>query len=372
MNVEIQTELLKEALNKSVKIASKHVSLPVLSCLLIKAEGKSVSIMATNLELGIDIKIPAKVLKEGEVAVPADVLWNLISQIQGVLKIEIKLTIDNNLKIISGSSEGVIKTVPYGDFPSIPTITDPVSSLTIKAQYFAELSKSVLYSASISSIKPELSSILYYLNENDELVAVATDLFRLAEKKIALKKHKEFDKMLISVKNILEVLKVFQDIKGDIDIIVKDNQVAFIVEDIYVVSRTVDSAFPDYKQIIPKEYKTEVTLLKQDFTNALKILRVFTDKLQHLKFNIAPKNNVFEMFMKNTDIGESNSKITAKVEGESLTISFNFRYISDVLGAIPEDSIKLEFNGIGKAVVIRGVGNQSFLYLVMPLVTKNE
>ena len=372
MHIEVLTEALKDGLNKSVKVANKHISLPVLSCLLLKAENNHINISATNLELGIDIKIPAKIIEEGTIAVPADVFWNLISQIQNVPKVVLKLTIDSNLKVVSGSSEGVIKTVPHDDFPSIPALNNPVSSLSIKAQNFSDISKAVLYSSSISSIKPELSSILYYINQNDELVAVATDLFRLAEKKITIKKHKDFDKVLISVKNILEIIRIIQDIKGDIDIFVQDNQVAFIVDDIYVVARTVDSAFPDYKQIIPTEYKTEVILLKQDLVNALKILRVFTDKLQHLKFEMAPKDNIFHMYMKNNDVGESNSKIQAKVEGESLTISFNFKYISDVLSVIPEDSIKLEFNGVGKAVVIRGIGNQSFLYLVMPLITKNE
>lgn len=372
MKAEILTEAFKESLNKVVKVAQKHLSLPILACLLIRAEKEYVYISATNLELGIEVKVPAKITQEGVVAVSADTVWNLVSQIQSVPKIEISTNENGNIVIQAGSTTGTINIVSHEDFPSIPTVSDPVGGFTIKPQEFSSLIKSVLYSASQSSIKPELSSMFFYIDENGMLVGVTTDLFRLAEKKVALKKVNSFEKMLISIKNLVEISRILQDGRTDIDVVVKDSQVAFIAEDIYIVSRTVDSSFPDYKQIIPKEYKTEVIVLKQDLIQALKILRVFTDKLQHLKFSIIPKTNLFEVFMKNSDIGESTSKIAAKIEGESLHISFNFKYISDVLNSIPEDSIRLEFNGVGKSVVIRGVGNHSFLYLVMPLVTKNE
>jgi len=372
MDAEIFTEALKDGVGRAVKVAQKHLSLPILSCLLLRAEGESLYISATNLEIGAEIKIPAKVKTAGTIAVPGDTFWNLISQVQNVPNIKLETVDEKNLSVSIGSSEGVIKLMPHDDFPTIPSVSNPVGSFTIKSGDLSNLIKSVSYSTSQSSIKPELSSILFYVDEEGMFTVAATDLFRLAEKKISIKKITGFEKMLISVKNITEINRIFQDITEDIDIIVKDNQVAFIAGDIYVVSRTVDSAFPDYKQIIPHEYKTEVILLKQDLIHALKILRVFTDKLQHLKFHIVPKDNIFEVSMKNVDIGTSTSKIPAKIEGESLDIAFNFRYITDVLTVIPEDSIRLEFNGVGKAVVVRGSGNHTFLYLVMPLVTKQH
>ena len=166
-------------------------------------------------------------------------------------------------------------------------------------------------------------------SEEDGVVFVATDSFRLAEKRIGVKKHKEFNQILIPFRNIGEIIRTLEDIKDDVIVFLNDNQIAFSFGDIYITSRIIDGTFPDYKQIIPKETKTETIVLKQDLVSALRISNIFSDKFSQVIFNINPKEKEFKITTKNMDVGENENKLDSVVKGEKLTISFNYKYIID-------------------------------------------
>ena len=223
-----------------------------------------------------------------------------------------------------------------------------------------------MYSSSPSTIRPVLSSILLS-SEEDHVIFVATDSFRLSEKKINVKKHKEFNQILIPFRNIGEIIRTLEDIKDDVIVFLNDNQIAFSFGDIYITSRIIDGTFPDYKQIIPKETKTETIVLKQDLVSALRISNIFSDKFSQVIFNINSKEKEFKITTKNMDVGENENKLDSVVKGEKLTISFNYKYIIDCFQSIDSDSISLSFSGNNKPMVVSGVGDKSFLYLVMPM-----
>ena len=226
--------------------------------------------------------------------------------------------------------------------------------------------KGVYYSASVSDIKPEIGSIYIY-PEDDILVFVATDSFRLAEKKIKIKQELKFDGILIPLKNTLEIIRLFDGVTDDIKITLQKNQISLTTNNIYLTSRVVDGIFPDYKQIIPKEAKTQAVVLKQDFIGALKVANIFSDKFNQLMLTIKPKEKIFEIETKNSDIGENNSKISGALSGEEIIVNFNYKYILDCFQSITQDSLSLELNSSSRPMVIRGVGDSSFMYLIMPM-----
>lgn len=129
----------------------------------------------------------------------------------------------------------------------------------------------------------------------------------------------------------------------------------------------IDGNFPDYKQIIPKETKTEVTVLKQDLVSSLKIANIFADKFSQVIFNINPSEKTLRITTKNMDVGENINSIDAVIKGEGLNISFNYKYIMDCFQSIDSDSISLSFSDMNRPMIIRGVSDKSFLYLVMPM-----
>ena len=366
MKIECVKEKLVKNLSKVEKMTGKNVSLPILSSILFTAKNGSLNLTSTNLDLGIEINIPVKVLEEGSVAVKGDIVSNFINNIYNEKNITIE-SVNNVFKVITGKSETTIKTFPVEDFPIIPKVSKNINSFEIDSNELIKGLKSVYYSASVSNIKPTLSTISIY-PEDDIIVFVATDSFRLAEKRIKSKKHNDFNQFLIPFKNVNEIIRTFEDIQGSINVIFDDNQVMFEFENIYLVSRVVSGAYPDYKQIIPNDFKTEVVLLKQDLINTLKISNIFSDKFSQVYFNLNPKNNLFEIKTKNLDIGENNNKIEASLmKGDSLSISFNFKYINDCFQSIESDSIGLYFGDINKPMVIKGINDKTFFYLVMPM-----
>src|ERR1035437_21096 len=208
MKIECIKNKLLLAISKVEKITSKHPTLPVLRCVLIEAQKGNVILRATNLELGIEIKIPAKIHSEGVVAVPANILYSFISQIQEDKNIILEVS-EKNLIVSSPSSRAVINSYNHEDFPTLP-IVPKEKTFSIHAKDLTRGFKSVWYAASISSMKPELASVYVYGDDN-EVYFVATDSFRLAEKKIYTKKLKDVGSILIPYKSVIEIVRIIED-----------------------------------------------------------------------------------------------------------------------------------------------------------------
>jgi len=355
---------LHAAISKAEKITGKNATLPVLACILLEAKGTQLIVRATNLDLSIEITIPVKVEKDGIVAIPGSLFVQYLSNVSDEENITLEVA-SQNLTVTSSHNETTIKALSHEDFPIIPKIDDE-KRCAISVISLLQGLKSVWYSASVSSMKPELSSVYLYPKENN-LMFVATDSFRLAEKKIEVKEIDSFESVLVPYRNVAEIMRVFDGFLGDIEVIFSSGQVAFVSDSIYLVSRIVDGSFPDYTQIIPKDNTTEVIVLKQDLQQALKLSNIFSDNFNQITMSIDPNNGVFELQSKNVDKGEHRNVVDATLRGDNITISFNHKYISDAFSSIDSDSIVLMFNGASKPVVIRGVNDGSFMYLVMPL-----
>jgi len=363
MKLECQVEKIKNALLIADRITGKNLTLPVLSSILWVVKSNKLILRATNLNLGIEIEVPAKIEKEGVVAVRSDVLISLFSQLSGNENVKLEL-ISGNLSVKTKASTILLKGIPYEDFPTIPIVTG--ENLLLPAKKFIEGIRSVYYGASVSEIKPEIGSVYIY-PEEDMLVFVSTDSFRLAEKKVKIKQKLTFGGILIPFKNTVEIIKVLDGIDGDIKITLQKNQLSFTLPNIYLTSRVVDGAFPDYKVIVPKTASTQAVVLKQDFISSLKISNVFSDKFNQVTLTVKPQEKVFEVESKNTDIGENTTFLSGALAGDNVSANFNYKYILDCFQSISGDSLNLELNGSNRPMIIRAVGDSSFMYLVMPM-----
>lgn len=364
MKIECIKEQLEESLNKASKIAGKNTTLPVLSGLYLDARQSSILIKATNLDLGISIKIPVRVLEPGFVVVPANVISTLISSLVKDRNVTLK-TKDQTLEINTQSTKTFIKTLPSEDFPVIPEIGDE-ESFSLPVRDLTSGIKSVIYAAAVGSIKPELSSISIIV-EGEFLIFAATDSFRLAEKKIKVKKPPHFKQILIPQKNAIEIIKIFEKGNEEVSISIEENQMALRSQNIYLTSRIIDGSFPDYKQIISKENSTKAVLLKQDLINSFKTSLVFSDSFNQVNMKISPKGKSFKIESKNSSVGEITHSVDSVLEGEDLSINVNHRYFTDCFQSVTSDSVSISFNGQSKPIIIQGVGDTSFLYLVMPM-----
>src|SRR3989344_1073451 len=270
MKLECSIEKIKNAILKVDKVTGKNLTLPALDSVLLICSGKSLKLRATNLSLGVEIEIPAKISKDGTVLVKGEVLSNIFGNLYQESQVSLE-SINNNLSLKTNNNNILIKCQPFDDFPTIPSVSG--NSLKIPAKKFIDGIRSVYYSSAISDIKPEISSVYIY-PEDDNLIFVATDSFRLAEKKIKTKQTHDFDGILIPFKNISEIIKLFGDVDEDLSVSLTKNLISISGGNIYLTSRIIDGNFPDYKQIIPKNHTTEATVLKQDLLNSLKIANI--------------------------------------------------------------------------------------------------
>ncbi len=356
-------EKILNAVLVAERIVGKKESLPVLLCILLDVS-KGLSVRSTNLEAGVDIQVAGDVGEKGVVAVPAAILSQTLRSVSGD-----KVTLKSegaNLLIEARGSKTLIKAVPSDEFPAL-TAKEGGKGLKISRALLLQALQSVSYAASTSMIRPELGSV-YVKVEDSKLMAVATDSFRLAEKVVSDALGGGSSDVLIPLKHAQELMHILERIEGEtVELVIDDSQLVLAAENLKFVSRIIEGNFPNYKEILPKTFTTEATLLKGDFTETLRKARVFAGADQHVGFHVYPKKKVFDVTAQSAAIGEMSDSLEAAVSGDDIDVNFHIGYVADCLQSIPSDSITLGFSGAGKPLVIKGVSDASFTYLVMPL-----
>ncbi len=363
MIFETTVEKLLYAVESADRVTAKNPSLPVLATILIIVSQKTVKVRATNLNLGVEFEIPVKAEKDGVAALDGKTLSSFLGSLPKNTKVSIQQN-DTTVTIIAGTNKTTLKTHPYEDFPTLPVVSG--ATITVPKNEFIRGIKNTAFAAAVSDVKPEISSV-YIASDKNTLIFAATDSFRLAEKREVVKNIADFPPIIIPYKNITEIARVLEQTDGDIALTISENQIAFKAQNIYITSRIVSGSFPDYKQIVPKSFTTDVVVLKQDILSVLKTANIFSDKFNQILFSISQSKKKFECISKNSDVGEYSGNIPASISGDDVTISINQRYFVECLAVIPQDSITLGLNGSNKAMVIRGVSDASFTYLLMPM-----
>lgn len=364
MNITTVKDKLLNAIQIAERITEKREGIPVLSCLLLEVD-KDLLVRSTNLEAGVEIQVPGDSSGKGKIAVPAGVLSQTIRSITSE---KIKLSEqEGNLVIESKGTRTLIKSIPHDEFPTLSSGKSTGGATLIRDRFFQTL-KSVVYAASPSMIRPELGSI-YVSIGSDKIICVATDSFRLAEKTLKGQKIKGGEcEVLIPLKHALEVIHILERSSADtIAISVSESELTIVLDGVRYVSRVTDGTFPNYTEIVPKSFGTEATILKSDFTEMLKKARVFSGGEAQVGIHAYPKKKIFTATAQSSDIGEMSDSLDAAMTGSDIDINFHIGYLSDCLSVIEADSITLSFSGAGKPLVIRGVSDTSFMYLVMPL-----
>lgn len=364
MKIECEKNKLKNAIMAAEKVTAKNPTLPVLSLIVLETKNNNLIIKSTNLEVGLEVSLPAKIINSGKVAIEAQILNQLLNSLTQDEIIEL-MVVNDNVLIKTNKSSTTLKSQNSEDFPNIPRITDGYT-FNLSLQSFILAVKSVIYAASVSDIKPEISSVYIYQFDG-YLYFVATDSFRLAEKRIPWQDNDNFLPLIIPFKNIVDVIRILEMEDGDLEIHTTENQISFITNKFYLTSRVINSVFPDYRQIIPKESKTDILIPKLELIDYLKMAIIFSDKFNQISFNILVSKNTLEVYSKNQDLGENTIKTTINLTGDDLVIHFNARYLLEPLAFIKSEQISLKFNGNNKPLVVKGVGDENFQYLIMPV-----
>lgn len=364
----MKASCLQENLSKAVNVVSRLVStkgsLEILSHILLQTEQGRIKISATNLEIGVNYKIGAKVEKEGSLTVPARLFSDFINQLpEGKIDLEVK---NNTLFSKIGNYESQIKGLSADEFPLIPKIKEK-KLFSVDSQKLKEAINMVVFASALDDSRPVLAGVYIKVAKN-KLFLVATDSYRLAEKTIDLKESAKTEKeAILPARSLLELSRILEAEEKEVSIYLDDTQIMFETDDFEFTSRLVEGKFPDYKQIIPNDYETKAVFQKSEFNKAVKVVSLFTkDSAGSVNLNIKQKAGI-EISSTGSQYGESNAYCEAKVEGKDLEIVFNSKYLLDVLNVLSEGEVSLALSGKLNPGVIKKEKDESYIYVIMPL-----
>lgn len=362
MKLQVTQENLNKALNNVARVAvSSKNPLPILNNVLLRTIDNRLTISATNLEIAITEKIGAKVSSEGAVTIPARLLQEYVASLpSGTIDLQVK---DNKLSISTDGYKSTINGIASDDYPIIPTIEDK-NGWSIAAKDFKKGLQQVIFAAAADDTRPILTGV-YLHTYNGYLYAVATDSYRLAEKKL-VKIDGEVS-LLVPSSSLNDLLRIINDRDSDVVICSDGQQALFIVDDIELVTRLVDGNYPDYRKLIPNDFQTTSDIDRSEFINATKVAGLFArESAGSIILKFSEDNKELDIQSVASQIGENSSKVSAKISGSG-DVSLNSRYLLDALGAFHGQAISFSCNGKIDPCVLTSADDADYVHVVMPL-----
>lgn len=367
--------ILQESFAKALGLVSRFVStkatLPILSNILLLGEKGQIKLSATNLEMGININLGAKIEKEGALTIPAKTLTELISSLPPD-KIQIEIN-KNSLFISSGVFKANLNGTPPEEFPQIPSYSgEPI--LSFESNELAQALSRVVFAAAQDEGRPVLTGVLLQIKDG-KFSLVATDGYRLSFKGLNVKKINLEKNLLIPQRTLLEVARIAQEKGkegGEIGVAFtpEKSQIVFSLPDIELSSRLLEGEFPDFEKIIPPASSTKAVFDKDEFLRAVKVASIFArEQANIVKLKIDPLVDGGKLIIsaETPQVGGNESEISTKAEGEELEIALNCRFLLDFLNSCPAEEIIFEANGPLSPGVFKIKGDDSFLHLIMPV-----
>lgn len=359
---------LKEGLQTLERAVTESNNLPILKHILLTADS-GLTLIGTNLEIAVTYVTAGKISEKGSITVPFAPFYSIINNSQSE-RINLSTT-GNTLLVTTDNYEAKIQGMPIEEFPIIPKIKDTTSSLEIEAEVLSQAINQIISAAQVNAAKPELNSILFDFQVG-ELKLVATDGFRLAEKTLLNNSFTTtFSKgvrVLIPLRTISEAVRIFPKNKK-VTIRIDEHQISFSSNGIELISRLIDGTYPDYSAIIPKTVSTELTVGRDEFTTAVKLVSNFSSRTSDVKIRLKENTSALEIFAANQLLGENNYLIPVrKKKGDGLNeTAFNWRYLLDGVRPMPTEFITLGLASENKPAIIRPQDDDSLFYIVMPI-----
>jgi DNA polymerase-3 subunit beta len=377
----MKVSCLQENLAKALSIVGRAVAtkstLPVLSNILLATDDGRLKLAATNLELAVVTWIGAKVEDEGSITVPARLLSELVTSLPND-RIDMDLNVrTHTLHLTCARSDANIKGIDATEFPPIPTVGgegEGSAAVRIEAGLLREVIGQVAFAAAADESRPVLAGVLVSFGDS-ELTMAATDGFRLSLRTthLPVSAPQKLD-VLVPAKTLNEVARLAADEKDPIEITVTPNksQVLFHMSNVDLVSRLIEGTFPNYRHIIPQSHKTRSVLATADFLNAARRASFFAREAANIvKLTIQPGEEItpgrVSVTATSAEVGDNVNDIDAQIEGDGVTIAFNARYLTEVLGAFTSQKVGLETNTATNPGVLKPIGDDGFVHVIMPL-----
>src|SRR5882724_1063330 len=366
MNLTISKEQIMNGLQAVQNVVSNRTTLPILSNVLLRAEGDKLELTATDLDVTIACSVEAKVKKPGASTVPVKKLFGIVNEL-GNSEIDLEVDDKNVCSIRSGASFYKINGLSADEFPPMPKFKED-KKVVLKQETIKSMMKKTSFAISTDESRYVLNGIFVSLKDH-KMTMVATDGRRLAlvdeEVDVSEKSQGEF---IAPAKAVNELNRLLTD-KGEVEIHYTDNQASFTLKDdkngsVLIVTKLIEGNYPNYRQVIPSEVKERVSLAREEFLHALRRAEIMTsDKSNSVKLTFG-KNNL-AITANSPEVGEARETLAVNYKGKEMAIAFNPRYLIDALAALAEDEVFFELIDELSPGVLKI--NGPFLYVVMPM-----
>lgn len=373
MKFKINRDHFATGLQQVLNVVGTRATMPILSNVLIKAEGKQLSLTTTNLDLGIRCQIQAEVEVEGVITLPVRKLATIIRALPNI-DVLVEASGSGQAKITSGGSNFRIMGIGEEDFPPLPSFADQHVFHLSQAE-LANMLKSVSYAQSKDENRYILNGV-YFIFEDNALNLIATDGRRLALTSREIEVAENNSGSLILPAKTVDELERLLGHGEEVKITFNERQVAFtinisddsekggLIDTIYLVSKIVEGNYPNYKQVIPKETENRVKVERELMAECVsRAALVTSDKNNSVKLKIG--HNVLEISGQSPEYGESHESMAIAYEGPEVTVAFNPTFLLDPLKSLTKDEVYFEFKDDLSPGVFKTLDN--FLCVIMPL-----
>lgn len=356
-------------------VASKS-TLPVLGNFLLEASDGGLTISATNLDFGISCTIPATTTAPGKVTLHARVL----SEFVGVLlpgTVELRQEQQPLTVLVeSGHSRAHLRGIDPDEFPPLAPANVEGPSVRLEPTALREAISQVVFAAASDDSRPVLAGVQFTARDG-EVTMAAADGFRMSLRTLTIEDDPSMPiSIIVPARAMNELQRVLADVSDQVELRVTPNgsQIVITAPNLMFTSRLIDGAFPDLRQVVPKDWNTRVVVLREQLLDATRRALIFARSSNDVvKIEVTPPGEALDMgrmavTATAADTGDNRDEVDAQVEGGEMQIAFNGRYLHDVLSVIRSPSVALELQGPNSAGVIRPVGSDNFTHVIMPMV----
>lgn len=355
---------LSDAVLKVIKATAVRTTNPILEGIKLHASEDALTLSATDLEISIEKTIPADVKVEGEVVVPGRFFGDFVKKLSGE-QIELTLTDRNALEIKYADSEGFIQCMNAEEFPEIKDLVSP-ETLVINRKNLRELINKTIFSVATDDTRPILKGCLFEIGEN-QITSVALDGYRLALAKKPIKSTTKTMSCIVPARTLGEISKLLEgEDDEDVNVLIQKNYLMVSVNNTRVITRLLDGDFINYKQVIPQNINTTVTINKKQLEEGLDRASLLArmDKNNLVKYEIRDK---LLTLSSQSDIGNVTENITISLDGKDIIIAFNARYMTECMRNIEDEFIKINFTSAIAPCTITATDRDDYLYLILPV-----
>lgn len=376
MRFTIQRDYFLNQLNDTLKAISPRTTLPILTGIKIDATDKGIILTGSDSEISIEITINQNIDGEkivdieekGSVVLPGRFFVDIVKKLPGKT---VNLSTNDQFKtlITSGHSEFNVSGLDPDQYPLLPQVSED-DAIKLPIKVLKNIIAQTNFAVSTSETRPVLTGV-NWLIQNNELICTATDSHRLALRKLKLEDEEIDDKnVIIPGKALSELNKIVSDSEEDINIFFASNQVLFKVGHINFISRLLEGNYPDTTRLFPENYETKIILDNSEFYHAIDRASLLAREGGNNVIKLSTDVDKVELSSTSPEIGTVKEDVsTDNVEGESLKISFNSKYMMDALKAIDNDEVQVEFFGTMRPFILKPKDDETVVQLILPIRT---